>query len=338
VNESWRGRRVFVTGANGFLGSWLIDALLERDAAVVALVRRANPRGGLYRSGNADRVSIVTGLVQDYDLIARTIARQAIDTVFHLGAQADIPVANRSPLAAFDANIRGTYQVLEACRRAGPRVSRVVVASSDKAYGDQPQPCTEESPLLARHPYAVSKSCADLIAQTYFRTYGLPVVIMRCGNTYGGGDLNWRRIVPGTIRHCLERTRPVLRGDGAGLRDYLYIKDAVDAYLRVGAALDDRIHGEAFNFSEERPYSARQMIEIIQRLMGCEALVPEVRRGPAAEIRDQSLSAAKARAMLAWRPRFALEAGLVETIAWYEAFLAELAGGVGASRGRDVWR
>ena len=208
--------------------------------------------------------------------------------------------------------------MLEACRRAQPRVRRIVIASSDKAYGEQTLPYTEQSPLLGLHPYTVSKSCSDLLAQTYFHTYRLPLAIVRCGNTFGGGDLNWGRIVPSTIRWCLQGTRPIIRSDGRGLRDYVYVKDAVEAYLLIAEALDSsRLHGEAFNISDEQPISVLDLVRAIQRLMNCESLIPDVRGTATGEIRDMYLCAAKARELLGWRARYSLEAGLRETIAWY---------------------
>jgi CDP-glucose 4,6-dehydratase len=243
--------------------------------------------------------------------------------VFHLGAQTIVPTAHRFPLATFEANIRGTYNLLEACRLHSELVRRIVVASSDKAYGDQPTvPYTETMPLQGSHPYEVSKSCADLLARAYFETYGLPVGVARCGNVYGGGDLNWSRIVPGTIRSLLRGERPVLRSDGTFVRDYIYVEDVVDAYLAVGEAIETRkTAGEAFNFSTESWVPVADIVALIQELIGRTDLVPVILDQAAGEIRNQSLSVRKAHEILGWRHRFELPAGLSRTIEWYEAFI-----------------
>jgi len=316
--QFWRGRRVFVTGGQGMLGAWLIKELLARDAVVMALIRAPSPLSELNRSGDVRLVSVVPGVIEDFTVLEAAIARHEIEVVFHLAAKGDVPAAHESPLPTFEANIRGTYNMLEACRRAQPSLSRIVIASSDKAYGEQALPYTEQSPLLGLHPYTVSKSCSDLLAQAYFHTYHLPLAIVRCGNTFGGGDLNWGRIVPSTIRSCLQGVRPIIRSDGRSLRDYVYVKDAVEAYLLIAQKLESpRFHGEAFNISDERPISVLDLVQTIQRLMNCESLTPDVRGTATGEIRDMYLSAAKARQVLGWRARYSLEEGLRETIAWY---------------------
>ncbi|HBH02534.1 MAG: sugar dehydratase [Elusimicrobia bacterium GWA2_69_24] len=319
----WTDRRVLVTGATGMVGSWLVKDLLAEDASVVALVLDADPQSELYRSGDIRRVTVVDGALEDFATLERALNAHEIETVFHLGAQALVGVAHRSPLGTFEANIRGTYNLLEACRRHRDVVRRVVVASSDKAYGAQARlPYVETLPLEGRHPYEVSKTCADLIAQSYAQTYGLPVAIARCGNVYGGGDLNWSRIVPGTVRSLLRGERPVIRSDGRYVRDYFYVKDAARAYRRLAEQLDDpRVRGEAFNFSTESPMTVLELVQAIQKLMDRAHLAPDVRGTAEGEIRSQYLSAAKAREVLAWEPRYDLEAGLRETIAWYRAFL-----------------
>ncbi|OGK91853.1 MAG: sugar dehydratase [Candidatus Rokubacteria bacterium RBG_16_73_20] len=319
----WTDRRVLVTGATGMVGSWLVKGLLAEDASVVALVLDADPQSELYRSGDIRRVTVVDGALEDFATLERALNAHEIETVFHLGAQALVGVAHRSPLGTFEANIRGTYNLLEACRRHRDVVRRVVVASSDKAYGAQARlPYVETLPLEGRHPYEVSKTCADLIAQSYAQTYGLPVAIARCGNVYGGGDLNWSRIVPGTVRSLLRGERPVIRSDGRYVRDYFYVKDAARAYRRLAEQLDDpRVRGEAFNFSTESPMTVLELVQAIQKLMDRAHLAPDVRGTAEGEIRSQYLSAAKAREVLAWEPRYDLEAGLRETIAWYRAFL-----------------
>ena len=321
----WRQRRVLVTGASGMVGSWLVKALLAAEASVIVLVHDADPQTELYRSGDIRRCSTVLGSLQDLWSLERAVTEHEADTVFHLGAQTIVGTANRFPLPTFETNIRGTYQLLEVCRLHRDIVHRVVVASSDKAYGDREQlPYTEDAPLTGRHPYDVSKSCADLIAQAYHRTYGLPVAIARCGNVYGGGDLNWSRIVPGTIREFLHGRPIVLRSDGTYVRDYVYVKDAVQGYLRLAQCLDSgQVRGEGFNFSNETPLTVRQIVAALQQAMGCEHLEPVVENSARGEIRDQYLSAAKARTVLGWAPQYDLNSGLAETIAWYRDYLKE---------------
>ena len=321
----WRGRRVLVTGATGIIGSWLVKELLAQEAHAVVLVLDTDFQSELYRSGAIRQVSVVNGALEDFWTLERAINVHEVDTIFHLGAQTIVTTAHRFPLPTFEANIRGTYNLLEAARLHRDRVERVLVASSDKAYGAQPKlPYTEDMELLGRHPYEVSKSCADLIAQAYYHTYRLPVAIARCGNVYGGGDLNWSRIVPGTILSCLRGERPVLRSDGSHIRDYVYVKDVARAYLRLAECLEDsRVRGEAFNFSTESPVTVLEMVQAIQRLMDCAHLKPDIRDCAEGEIHQQHLSAAKARGLLKWEPGFGLEAGLSETIAWYRAYLAD---------------
>jgi len=324
ITDFWNKRRVLVTGATGIIGSWLVKDLLAQGAYVVVLVRDADPQSELYRSGDIRRVSVVNGRLEDFWTLERAINEHEVDTVFHLGAQTIVGTAHRFPLPTFEANIRGTYNLLEACRLHGDMVQRAVIASSDKAYGEQPNlPYTEDMPLNGRHPYEVSKSCADLIAQAYHHTYGLPVAIARCGNVYGGGDLNWSRIVPGTIRSFLRGERPIIRSDGTYVRDYIYVKDVARAYMRLAECLDDdRVRGEAFNFSTEAPLTVLELVRAIQRLMSCEHLEPQILDCAEGEIRAQRLSAAKARSILNWEPQFSLEQGLHETIEWYRVFLA----------------
>lgn len=324
LKKFWAGRAGLVTGATGMVGSMLVKDLLARGARVVAIVRDNDPQSELIRSGAIADISVVTGAVEDFWTLERAINEYEPDAVFHLAAQPLVGAAHRLPLPAFEANVRGTYNLLEAVRVHRDLVHRVVVASSDKAYGAQANlPYVEDMPLLGRHPYEVSKTCADLIAQAYHHTYGLPIAIARCGNIYGPGDLNWSRIVPGTIAACIRGERPIIRSDGTYIRDYLYVKDASRAYLRLAESLDDpAVAGEAFNFSNEKPLTVLQLVEILQRLMACGHLAPDVRAAAVGEIKDQYLSAAKARQVLAWSPAFTLENGLSETIAWYRAFLA----------------
>ena len=314
----WANRRVLVTGCTGFLGSWLTAELITRGADVVGLVRDGVWRSPFYLEGIASRVDIVRGSVEDGVAVERTLNEYESDTVFHLAAQTIVGAANRNPLSTFEANVKGTWVLLDACRRS-PMVTRVVVASSDKAYGEQDHlPYTEDLPLLARHPYDVSKSCADLIATAYHHTYGTPVCVTRCGNLFGPGDLNFNRIVPGTIRSALLGERPVIRSDGSPVRDYVYVKDAVSAYLKLAEKMDSpALHGRAFNIGTGEPVS---VLELTRRLLdaagrpGLEPLVQDTARG---EILRQYLSTADARDILGWTPSAGLDDRLRETVAWY---------------------
>ena len=323
MNSFWKDKRVFVTGATGLVGSWLVKALLDQGAYVVALVRDWDPQSELIRTGAICGTSVVNGSLEDYATVERAINEHEIDAVFHLGAQTIVGTAYRSPLPTFEANIRGTYNVVEACRYFGDMVKRVIVASSDKAYGEsQVLPYTEDMPPLGRNPYDVSKSCTDLIAQAYHHTYGLPVVIARCGNIYGGGDLNWSRIVPGTIRSLYHGERPIIRSDGTFTRDYIYIQDIVRAYLAMAEALDrPEVAGQAFNIGPQQPAKVLEVVDAIRRLMEREDLEPVILDEAKAEIRDQYLSSEKARDVLGWQPQYTLEKGLCETISWYKDFL-----------------
>ncbi len=316
----WRNRPVFVTGCTGLLGSWMSQALAERRAQVTGLIRDTTPQSHLYLSGTINRITTVRGEIEDYALIERALNEYEIETVFHLGAQTIVTTANRGPVSTFKSNIEGTWNILEACRNV-PTVRRIVVASSDKAYGDQKNlPYDESTPLEGRHPYDVSKSCADLLCRCYFETYNLPVCVTRCGNFYGGGDLNYNRIVPGTIRSVFYNENPVIRSDGTFLRDYFYIRDGVESYLHLAEKMDDkRLLGEAFNFSTESPKSVIEIVNDILRIMKS-PLKPVVLNQATNEIKDQYLSAQKARKMLNWSPGYAYEEGLKETIEWYRDF------------------
>jgi CDP-glucose 4,6-dehydratase len=316
----WAERRVLVTGATGIVGSWLVRDLLERGAEVTALVRDDDPQSDFFRSQTAGRCSIVRGDLARFADCMRAINAAENEVVFHLGAQTLVGVAVRDPLETFESNVRGTYNLLEAARRLAPLVSSFVVASSDKAYGDAGGlPYDEDMPLAGRHPYDVSKSCTDLLGASYAHTYRLPVAIARCGNIYGGGDANWSRIVPGTIRSILRGTRPVLRGDGHSVRDYIYVRDVVSAYLLLAEAIvQDGLAGEAFNFSPESQVTTFEMVRRIATLMSSN-LEPVVLGGARFEIPEQTLSARKARERLGWQTHWSLDAGLEETIAWYRA-------------------
>lgn len=319
----WRDRKTFVTGGTGLVGGWLVRRLVEAGADVVCLVRDWVPGSALLNPELLGRVSCVRGDVTDQALLERALGEYEIRTVIHLAAQTIVGIANRNPVSTFEANIQGTWALLEACRRS-PLVGQIVVASSDKAYGDQEVlPYDETTPLQGRHPYDVSKSCADLIANAYAVSYGSPVVVTRCGNFYGGGDLNWNRIVPGTIRSILRGERPVVRSDGQYVRDYFYVEDGAAAYMRLAEALAARpeLAGEAFNFSNEVQTSVLDVVRLISKAMG-QAGEPEIRNEASNEIRRQYLSAAKARRMLDWKPSFTLEEGMRRTIGWYTDFLS----------------
>ena len=318
LSTFWTDRPTCVTGATGLVGGWLVKRLVEAGADVVCLIRDRVPQCELERSSLVDRVKVVRGDVCDQRLLERTLGEYEINTVVHLAAQTIVGIANRNPISTFETNIGGTWALLEASRRS-PTVKQIVLASSDKAYGDQEKlPYDETTPLQGQHPYDVSKSCADLIAKTYAVSYGVPVAITRCGNFYGGGDLNWNRVVPGTIRSILRGQRPVIRSDGQYVRDYFYVEDGAAAYTLLAERLaqDPNLRGEAFNFSNEIQLTVREIVDKILRLMGSN-LEPDVRNEATNEIRLQYLSAAKARRVLNWAPLFELEQGLQRTIAWY---------------------
>lgn len=321
-NNFWRQRPVLVTGCTGLLGSWLTRALVERGASVVGLVRDWVPESELFRSGALDRITVVRGDLRDQATLERALGEHEIDTVFHLGAQTIVGIANRNPVSTFESNIQGTWALLEACRRS-PLVKQVLVASSDKAYGTHEKlPYSEAAPLQGRHPYDVSKSCADLITQSYAVTYGLPVCITRCGNLYGGGDLNWNRLIPGTIRSALQGERPIIRSDGSLIRDYFYVEDGVLAYLSLAEQLAARrdLTGEAFNFSNEIQVTVLELVREVLRLAGREDLAPDVRNEAQHEIPHQYLDASKARKLLNWHPQFELQEGLRRALDWYQEF------------------
>lgn len=319
--DFWLDRPTFVTGGTGLLGSWLVQRLAAAGADVVCLVRDWVPQSELVRTGTMEQVKVVRGDIRDRDLIERVLGEYETDTVFHLAAQTIVTIANRNPISTFETNIAGTWNLLEACRRS-PKVKQIVVASSDKAYGDQTSlPYDETTPLQGRHPYDVSKSAADLIAHTYAKTYDLPVVITRCGNFYGGGDLNWNRIIPGTIRSIIRGQKPVIRSDGNYVRDYFYVEDGAAAYMLLAEKLaaQPELRGEAFNFSNEIQVTVAQIVGNILKLMGS-SLEPDIRNEVSNEIRHQYLSAEKARRLLNWRPLFTLDEALRRTIEWYKDF------------------
>jgi CDP-glucose 4,6-dehydratase len=323
----WVDRPTFVTGGTGLVGAWTIKRLLDLGAEVVCLVRDWVPQSELSRANLIERVKVVRGDVRDQALLERVLGEYEIDTVIHLAAQTIVGIANRNPISTFETNIGGTWALLEACRRS-PAVKQIVLASSDKAYGDCEQlPYDEETPLRGLHPYDVSKSCSDLIGSAYAATYGSAVATTRCGNFYGGGDLNWNRIVPGTIRSILRGSAPVVRSDGQYVRDYFYVEDGAEAYVLLAERLatDPSLKGQAFNFSNETQVPVVEIVERLLQLMDS-PLRPDVRNEATNEIRRQYLSAEKARRVLGWKPLFTLDEGLRRTIEWYREFFAACSG------------
>lgn len=318
----WRDRPVLITGATGLLGGWMTRHLVELKAEVVALVRDRVVPSPLDDPSVRKRVTEVRGCVEDLELVTRTVNEYEIEAVFHLAAQTIVGTALREPVSTFTSNIQGTWCLLEACRRA-KTPGRIIVASSDKAYGAQEElPYKEEAPLLGRHPYDVSKACADLLTQAYAFTYDLPAVVTRCGNLFGGGDLNWNRIIPGTIRAAIRGMKPVIRSDGTLRRDYFYVKDAVDAYLRLAEqAHRPEVRGRAYNFSENRPMTVLEICRKTLEAAGRPDLKPIIQATATHEIPNQCLDSTRAREEFKWNPLYGLETGLVHTVRWYEDYL-----------------
>ncbi|MGH9293327.1 MAG: GDP-mannose 4,6-dehydratase [Acidimicrobiales bacterium] len=319
---------MLVTGASGIVGSWLTRRLVDEQAHVVALVLDSDPQSDLFARRTVDRVTVVNGRLENYADVERAVVVQEVDSVIHLGAQTLVGAALRAPLATFEANIRGTYHLLEACRLHADLVQRIVVASSDKAYGDlQAPPYVEDMPATGRHPYDLSKSCADLIARGYASTYDLPVSIARCSNVYGGGDLNWSRLVPGTIRSLLRDERPILRSDGTPTRDYVHVDDVVDAYLLLcDRSAEQEVRGLPFNFGAGRAHSAFELVDRLRHLVDRKDLEPIVLGTARSEIASQYLDSTKASRVLGWKPAVDLETGLLRTLEWYRAYFARQAG------------
>ena len=320
----YHGRTVFLTGASGIVGSWLARSLLSEGAAVVALVRDEDPRCEFVRSGDYQRVARVRGPLEDLVLLERLLVEYEVDVVFHLGAQTQVRHAQRQPWATMEANVRGTYNLLEAVRRCARPAQAVVIASSDKAYGESTTlPYTEEHPLAGRNIYDASKSAADLLSSAYAKSYGLPIGIVRCANIYGGGDLNWDRIVPGTMRSLLSGEAPIIRSDGTLQRDYLHVDDAVTGYLALGEALmAGHELGEAFNFGNGRPVTVLKIVDEIGKVLGRTDLTPIIKSDAPNEIPTQWLDASKAASRLGWTPGLTLAEGLRRTADWYRAVLA----------------
>ncbi len=310
-----------MTGAYGLLGSWLVKELLESTASVTVVRRDYTPRSPLIRMGLDCDVNIVHGDLCEDGLVARALAENDIDTVFHLAAQTIVPTANRSPLSTFETNIRGTWLLLEACRLHG--TARVIVASSDKAYGPHSQlPYFEDHALQPRYPYDVSKAATDLLARSYWHTWQLPVAVTRFANLYGGGDANRSRLVPEAVFAALAGRAPVVRSDGSPERDFLFVQDAVAAYLAIADALEQNEgQGEAFNAGGGGPHRVLDVVELICRLAGT-GVEPDVRGAgtPAGEIDRQWLDYSKLRELTGWEPAVALEDGLLRTIEWYREY------------------
>lgn len=320
-NLYWNNRNVFVTGATGLLGPWLIQDLVNQGANVFALVRDRIPDSRFFSPDISKDVNIVYGDLDDLPLLQRVLNEFDIEAVFHLGAQAIVGIANRSPISTFKSNIEGTWNLLEACRLS-PWVKKIVVASSDKAYGPQEKlPYTEQTPLQGKYPYDVSKSCTDLIAQSYFHTYKVPVCVTRCGNFFGGGDLHFNRIIPGTIKSILEGQHPVIRSNGLFIRDYIYVKDVADAYLTLAEKMDDpKIVGECFNFSTDKPYNVIEIVDEIIEMMNAGNLQPIIQNNASHEIPEQHLNSHKSEKLLGWKAKYGVKLGLDETINWYKNF------------------
>jgi CDP-glucose 4,6-dehydratase len=321
-------RSVFVTGGYGLLGSWLVKALVERGARTTVLKRDAVVRSALAVEGTERYVNVVNGDICDAALIERALGEYEVDTVFHLAAQAIVGIANTAPVSTFETNIRGTWTVLEACRHLGVR--RVVVAASDKAYGFHDRlPYQEDFPLQPRYPYDASKAAADLITRSYWHTYGLPVAITRFANLYGGGDANQSRLIPEAVSAALAGRRPVIRSDGRAERDYLYVEDAVQAYLAIARALDDdgRARGEAFNAGSGRPWSVREVVTLVCDAAGAQ-LEPDIRGTgtPAGELDRQFVDGTKLREVTGWAPAVDLREGLIRTVDWYRRHPSALIG------------
>jgi CDP-glucose 4,6-dehydratase len=326
MESFWKLRKVFVTGINGFVGSHVARGLRDQGARVVGLLRDEETGAGLELQGLKGQATFVRGSTTDYFLLERILNEYEIDTVFHLAAQALVGVAARSPRSTFESNIMGTWNVLEACR-LGPLVKRVIVASSDKAYGDQEAlPCREEQPLNGTYPYDASKACTDILCRSYHRTYGLPVAITRFVNIYGEGDLNFSRLIPDTIRSVIWGIDPIIRSDGTNIRDYVYIQDAMSGYLALGEKADrGGVAGEAFNFGAGSPLSVLELVNLIIDISGRTNIKPKILSLEKIknEIVSQYLDSTKAAERLGWRPAWSLQDALARTYRWYESYLAE---------------
>lgn len=318
----WENRNVFITGADGFIGAWLAKRLVEKKARVFILIRDLKREATYKLLHLEEKVTQVQGDLTDYKTLERILNEYSVDSCFHLAAQALVQVANRSPLSTFDSNIKGTWNLLEACRNT-KTIERVVVASSDKAYGVQKKlPYTEEMSLLGLYPYDASKACADIIARSYFVSFGLPVAVTRNANTYGGGDLNFSRIIPDAICCLLQGKTFIIRSDGTPERDYMYVEDAADGYISLAEQIEKKgVTGEAFNFGTGRPISVATLFKVIAKLCGKPQVKPKILGTAKNEIDRQFLAIGKAKKILNWKPEIKLEEGLRRTIAWYKQYL-----------------
>lgn len=322
--DFWKGKNVFVTGADGFIAGWIAKRFVDEGAVVTIIVRDYKSESSLDTLGFRHKVHIVHGDIIDTHLMQRILNEYAIEYVYHLAAQAIIGPANRNPLSTFESNIKGTWNILEAARNTNT-IKGVIIAASDKVYGDQEKlPYTEDQPLLGLYPYDASKVCADVLARSYFKTYNLPVAITRNANTYGGGDMNFNRIVPGTIKSVLDGEIPIIRSDGTLERDYMYIKDAVDGYLLIGENMDDpKVRGQAFNFGVGKPISVINLFNKIIKLSG-KTVKPKILNQANNEIKKQYLCVDKVKKTFDWEPKYDLDAGLKETIEWYKDYFKKM--------------
>lgn len=315
----WSGRSVLVTGATGMLGSEVTNQLLSSGADVTVIVRDRVHNSRLYLEDLYKKINIAFGDITDFEFVERVIGEYEVETVFHLAAQTQVKVGNASPISTFNSNIKGTWNVLEAVRLHRQRIRSLIVASSDKAYGDQEVlPYSEETPLQGRHPYDVSKSCADLIAQSYWYSFNLPVSVTRCGNLFGPGDLNFNRIIPGTILSLMKDEQPVIRSDGQYIRNYFYIKDAANAYLSISENTEKTI-GQAFNVGSQERYSVVDLVKIITEVMSSDKS-PIIKNEAKNEIKEQYLSIEKVKSVLGWIPKYSVRDALKETVDWYRKY------------------
>jgi len=321
---SWKNEKVLVTGATGMVGSWLVKRLLREGARVSVLAVDQDPQSELIRSGDLNACHVISGDLRTRHDVNRAVIESECDYIFHLGAQTIVSTAIYDPIYTYETNIAGTWNLFDVVRLLGKPIKGILVASSDKAYGTAEKlPYDEKTSLHGEGPYDMSKSCTDLIARSYYLTYGVPTVIARCGNIYGGGDLNWSRIVPGSIRDLLSGDVPVIRSNGKFLRDYVYVEDAVDAYLTMASGISNQnVNGEAFNFSREEPISVLDIYAAICKATVGKYIEPKIMNNAKNEIVDQHLSSAKARAVLGWESKYALDQGLIETVAWYRQHLS----------------
>jgi CDP-glucose 4,6-dehydratase len=319
-NNFWQDKNVLITGATGFVGSWLTKSLIEKKANVKSVVRDKIHNSNFFLSGINKKNSLVYGNIEDYNFINRIMNEHEIDTVFHLAAQAIVQTANRNPLSTFKANIEGTWNILEAARN-NKLIQGVIVASSDKAYGEHKiLPYTEDLPLQGAYPYDVSKSCADLLTQSYYKTYGLPTCITRCANMYGGGDLNFSRIIPGIIKAILKNKDFIIRSDGTLERDYMYVEDGANAYLTIGENIHKQnIKGESFNFGTETPVSVLELFEKVKFALNSN-ISAQVLGEAKGEINKQFLGCEKARTKLNWKIQYNLNTGIRKTFEWYKKY------------------